>query len=186
MYSIILSVGTAFNRLWFVHWMCHPKASAGIGAFVLVIYLAPTRFWRRTATTSARLGHGRGGINVADKEKHCSMSNVDFVELNLLDSGGIIVFWNLSLFEENVLDWIRNPDFLDLTTSIDIENGLGWCRLGLNTRLNFGLGRCCWLCSRTNRTAAWRDSRWSWLHYDLSRLRMELLPCGFSFCLYLC
>jgi hypothetical protein len=29
------------------------------------------------------------------------MGNVDFVELNLLNSGGIIVFWNLSLIEED-------------------------------------------------------------------------------------
>ncbi len=82
------------------------------------------------------------------------MGNVDFVELNLLDSGGIIALWNLSLIEEDVLDRIRNPDLLDLTASIDIENGLGWCWLGLDTRLNFGLGRCCCLESRTDRTAA--------------------------------
>ena len=50
---------------------------------------------------------------------------------NVLDSGSIIAIWNLSLIEENVLDRIRNPDLLDLTASIDIENGLGWCWLGL-------------------------------------------------------
>ena len=30
------------------------------------------------------------------------MGNVDFVELNLLDSGGIIALWNLSLIEEEL------------------------------------------------------------------------------------
>ena len=76
MYSIILSVETAFNGLWFVHGMSHLEASTGIGAFILLILLAPTRFRCRTATTSARFGHGCCGINVASKEKHCSMGNV--------------------------------------------------------------------------------------------------------------
>ena len=76
--------------------MCHLKASTGIGAFVLVIFLAPARFWRRTATTSARFRHGCCGINVAYKEKYCSMGNV-------LNSGGIIAIRNLSLIEFQVL-----------------------------------------------------------------------------------
>ena len=78
---------------------------------------------------------------------------------NNLYCGGIIVFWNLSLIEEDVLDRIRNPDLLDITASIDIENGLGWCWLGLDTRLNFGLGRCRLWNNWTRWTAAWGNSR---------------------------
>jgi hypothetical protein len=114
--------------------MSHLEASASIGAFVLVILLAPAIIRGRAATTSARFGHGRSGIDVAHEEQHGYVGNV-------LDSCNLIAFWNLSFIEEDVLDRIRNPDLLDLTASVDVENGLGWCGLGLNTWLNFGLGR---------------------------------------------
>ena len=60
---------------------------------------------------------------------------------NVLNSCYLIVLWHLSLVEEDVLDRIWNPDLLDLTASIDIENGIGRHRLGLNTWLYLGLGR---------------------------------------------
>ncbi len=40
------------------------------------------------------------------------MGNVDFVELKLLDCGGIIVLWNLSLIEEYILDRVGNLNSL--------------------------------------------------------------------------
>ena len=90
MYSIILSVETAFNGLWFVHGMSHLEASTGIGAFILVILFAPARLRNGTATTSARFRQGCGGIDVPSKEKHGSMGYV-------LDCCNLIALWNQSL-----------------------------------------------------------------------------------------
>ena len=120
----------------------------GVGKFVLVIFLAPARFRSRTATSSARFGHGRGSINVASKEKHCSMGNV-------LDSGGIIAIRNLSLIEENVLDRVRNLNSLAANRCIDVERSEGRYRFRLDYWPYLGLGRCSCLNSRTGRTAAW-------------------------------
>ena len=104
--------------------MYHLEESASIGMFVLVILLTPIRFWSGTATTSARLGHGRSGINVAGKEKHGSMGNI-------LDSGGIIVLWHLNLYEENVLDRVRNLNYLTDNRCIDIERSEGRTRISV-------------------------------------------------------
>ena len=152
MYSFVLTVETAFNCFWLAHGMCHLEASASIGAFILVIFFAPTRFRCRTATTSARFRHGRCGINVANKEKHCSMSNV-------LDNGDIISLWNLSLIEENILDRVWNLNCLAANRCVDVECGKGRHRLCLGSWLHLGLGRCRCLGSRTNRTTAWGNSR---------------------------
>lgn len=88
---------TTLTWLWLTHGMSHLEASMGKGSLVLVLVTSPTRLWCSTATTATRLGHRCSGINVADKEKHCSMGNV-------LDCGYIIVLWNLSLIEEYILD----------------------------------------------------------------------------------
>ena len=88
---------TSIFCFWLTHGVCHIQASAGIGAFILVILLAPTRFRCRAATTSARFRHGRGSIDVASKKKHSCMSYV-------FDSGCIIAIWNQSLIEEYILD----------------------------------------------------------------------------------
>ena len=161
MYSIILSVETTLAWLRFVHGMSHLEASTDIGAFILVILLAPARFRSRTATTSARFGHGCCGINVASKEKHCSMGNVDFVELKLLNCGGIIALWNLSLIEENILDRVRNLNSLAANRCVDVECGEGRYRLFLDSWLHLGLGRCRCLDSRTDWTTAWHECRCS-------------------------
>lgn len=133
MYSFVLTVETAFNCFWLAHGMCHLEASASIGAFILVIFFAPTRFRCRTATTSARFRHGRCGINVSNKEKHCCMGNV-------FNSGGIIVLWNLRLIEENILDRVWNLNSLAANRCVDVECSEGRHRLCLNSRLNFYLG----------------------------------------------
>ena len=57
------------------------------------------------------------------------MSNVDFVDLNLLDSSGIIVLWNLSLIEEYILDRIGNLNSLAANRCVDVECSEGWHRL---------------------------------------------------------
>ena len=96
--------------------MCHLKASASIGAFVLVIPFAPIRFRGGSATTSARFGHGSSGIDVSSKEKHCSMGNV-------LNCCNLIAFRNLSLIEEDVLDWVRYLNGLCANKRVYAEYG---------------------------------------------------------------
>jgi len=106
--------------------LLNPPAFFGKHAFVLVILLSPARFRSGTVTISSRFGHRCNGIDVPCKEKHGNVGNV-------LDSCNLIALWNLSFIEEDVLDRIGNLDLLDLTASIDIENGVGRFRLGLNT-----------------------------------------------------
>ena len=77
------------------------------------------------------------------------MGNVDFVELNLLNSGGIIVFWNLSLIEENILDRVRIstallPIGVSMLNVVKDGTGFGWticCTLGWVDAVVWAVGR---------------------------------------------
>ena len=128
---------TTLSWLWFTHRMRHLEASTGKHTLVLIILLAPAIFRCGTATISARFGHGRSGIEIADKEKHRNMGNV-------LQCCCIIAFRNLSLVEEYVLDRARNLNSLAAIEGVDVESSEGryWFRLGY--LLHLGLGRS-WL-----------------------------------------
>ncbi len=84
--------------------MRHLEATASILPIVLVILLAPSKLWG-TATTATRFGQGSCGIHIANKEQHGNMSHV-------FDCCKIIVLWELSFVEENVLDSVWDPDTL--------------------------------------------------------------------------
>ena len=114
--------------------MSHLEASTGKLPLVLVILLAPTRIRGRTATASARFGHGRSGIDIAHKEQHSNVGNI-------LDSGGIIALWNLGFIEKDVFDRVRNLNSLAAIGCIDVERGEGRHRLRLCYWLHLGLGR---------------------------------------------
>ena len=88
---------TTLTWLWLTNGMSHLETAASKGTFVLVFLLSPTRFWGRTATSSALFGQGCGSIDIASKEKHRDVSDV-------LYSGSFVAFGYLSLVEEDVLD----------------------------------------------------------------------------------
>ena len=100
---IVLTVITTLTWLGFANGMSHLETAASILTFIFVIFLTPTRFRGRTATTSAGFRQGCGSIDVPCKEKHRDMGDV-------LCCDGIIAFWNLNFIEEDVLDRIGNLD----------------------------------------------------------------------------
>lgn len=126
---------TTLTWLGFTNGMSHLETAASTLTFIFVIFLAPTRFWGRTATTSARFRHGYGGIDVPNKEQHCYVGNIPY-------SGSIIVFWNLCLIEEDVLDCVRNIYCLAANRCIDVECYERRRWLGLLFWRNLRLGRC--------------------------------------------
>jgi len=78
---------------------------------------------------------------------------------NVFDSGYIILLWNLSLIEEDVLERVWNLNSFAASRCVDVECCVGWHRLCLDSWLHLGLGRCRCLESRTKRTAAWGNCR---------------------------